>query len=69
MDLLRQVTKAKQEKSFYSLPEFEEWKSATDNWHTWKVKYYKGFIFLPLEKLTLHLAFVLCLELFDLSVT
>jgi DNA topoisomerase-2 len=36
------VSKNKQEKSFYSLPEFEEWKSATDNWHTWKIKYYKG---------------------------
>lgn len=36
------VTKNKQEKAFYSLPEFEEWKSNTGNWHTWKVKYYKG---------------------------
>lgn len=36
------VTKNKQEKSFYSLPEFEEWKSNTENWHTYKVKYYKG---------------------------
>lgn len=36
------VTRAKQEKSFYSLPEFEEWKSNTDNWHLWKIKYYKG---------------------------
>jgi len=26
------------------LPEFEEWKAATDNWHTWKIKYYKGDI-------------------------
>ncbi|XP_076089430.1 DNA topoisomerase 2-alpha-like isoform X1 [Mytilus galloprovincialis] len=36
------VTKGKEEKSFYSLPEFEEWKRDTDNWHTYKVKYYKG---------------------------
>lgn len=36
------VSKGKTELSFYSLPEFEEWKKATDNWHTYKVKYYKG---------------------------
>ncbi|CAH1249009.1 TOP2A [Branchiostoma lanceolatum] len=36
------VSKNKQDLSFYSLPEFEEWKSETSNWHTWKVKYYKG---------------------------
>ncbi|XP_021370186.1 DNA topoisomerase 2-alpha-like isoform X2 [Mizuhopecten yessoensis] len=36
------VSKGKDEHSFYSLPEFEEWKRDTDNWHTWKVKYYKG---------------------------
>ncbi|CAG5118293.1 unnamed protein product, partial [Candidula unifasciata] len=36
------VSKAKTERSFYSLPEFEEWKRATDNWHTYKIKYYKG---------------------------
>lgn len=28
--------------SFFSLPEFYEWKNNTDNWHTYKVKYYKG---------------------------
>jgi DNA topoisomerase-2 len=28
--------------SFFSLPEFYEWKEATDNWHTYKIKYYKG---------------------------
>lgn len=28
--------------SFYSLPEFEEWKSKNDNWATYRVKYYKG---------------------------
>ncbi|XP_041374338.1 DNA topoisomerase 2-alpha-like isoform X2 [Gigantopelta aegis] len=36
------VSKSKTEHSFYSMPEFEEWKNNTDNWHTWKVKYYKG---------------------------
>lgn len=37
-----QVTKGKTELSFYSLPEFEEWKRETENWHTYRVKYYKG---------------------------
>lgn len=36
------VFKGKQEYSFYSLPEFEEWQKSTPNWHTWRVKYYKG---------------------------
>ncbi|BFZ22006.1 hypothetical protein BsWGS_25045 [Bradybaena similaris] len=36
------VSKGKTEKSFYSMPEFEEWKRETDNWHTFKIKYYKG---------------------------
>ncbi|XP_023932528.1 LOW QUALITY PROTEIN: DNA topoisomerase 2-alpha-like [Lingula anatina] len=36
------VTKGKEEKAFYSLPEFEEWKEATPNWHTYRCKYYKG---------------------------
>ncbi|CAH8586237.1 unnamed protein product [Schistosoma turkestanicum] len=36
------VFKGKQEQSFYSLPEFEEWQKSTPNWHTWRVKYYKG---------------------------
>ena len=40
-----QVTKGKSERSFYSLPEFEEWKNGTENWHTYKVKYYKGIFF------------------------
>ncbi len=30
------------EKSFYSLPEFNEWQRGTPDWHTWRVKYYKG---------------------------
>ena len=36
------VSKGKNVISFYSLPEFEEWKKETRDAHTWKVKYYKG---------------------------
>ncbi|XP_021916597.1 DNA topoisomerase 2-like isoform X2 [Zootermopsis nevadensis] len=36
------ATKGSEEFSFYSLPEFEEWKTSKDNWHTYKIKYYKG---------------------------
>ena len=36
------ATKGNQAISFFSLPEFSEWKEATDNWHTYKIKYYKG---------------------------
>ncbi|KAK7113702.1 DNA topoisomerase 2-alpha-like isoform X1 [Littorina saxatilis] len=36
------VFKGKVDHAFYSLPEFEEWKTNTENWHTWRVKYYKG---------------------------
>ncbi|XP_055299060.1 DNA topoisomerase 2 isoform X3 [Sitodiplosis mosellana] len=36
------VKKKNEELSFYSLPEFEEWKAATPNHHTYNVKYYKG---------------------------
>uniref|UniRef100_A0A5S6QLN5 DNA topoisomerase 2 n=1 Tax=Trichuris muris TaxID=70415 RepID=A0A5S6QLN5_TRIMR len=36
------VTKGNQEKPFFSLPEYEKWKAETNNWHTWKIKYYKG---------------------------
>ena len=36
------VTKGKNELSFYSMPEFEQWKAVTDNVKSWKVKYYKG---------------------------
>ena len=32
------ISKGGQSQSFYSLPEFNEWKDATDNWHTWKIK-------------------------------
>ncbi|KAE8596726.1 hypothetical protein XENTR_v10016221 [Xenopus tropicalis] len=36
------ATKNKQELSFYSIPEFEEWKKQTENQKLWKIKYYKG---------------------------
>ncbi|XP_077544092.1 DNA topoisomerase 2-alpha-like [Haemaphysalis longicornis] len=36
------ASRGSSELSFYSLPEFEEWKADTDNWQRWKVKYYKG---------------------------
>ncbi|KAL3320015.1 DNA topoisomerase 2-beta [Cichlidogyrus casuarinus] len=36
------VFKGKQELSFYSLPEYQEWFNNTPNAHTWRVKYYKG---------------------------
>lgn len=40
--LILQVSKGRQELSFYSLPEFEQWRIMTDGAHTWKAKYYKG---------------------------
>lgn len=40
------ATKGKEELSFYSLPEFEEWKKNKDNWPSYKIKYYKGIYFL-----------------------
>ncbi|XP_011297217.1 DNA topoisomerase 2 isoform X2 [Fopius arisanus] len=36
------VWKGNHKLSFYSLPEFEEWKKETENFHTYNVKYYKG---------------------------
>jgi len=36
------VTKGSQTISFYTLPEFEEWKSTVERPKTWRVKYYKG---------------------------
>lgn len=36
------ATKGNAEHSFFSLPEFEEWKAATPNWNTFRIKYYKG---------------------------
>ena len=39
------ASKGNQAVCFYSLPEFVEWKEATENWPTWKIKYYKGNFF------------------------
>jgi len=36
------ATKGKEEISFFSLPEYHEWRNNTENWKTWKIKYYKG---------------------------
>ncbi|XP_056335728.1 DNA topoisomerase 2-beta isoform X2 [Danio aesculapii] len=36
------ANKNKQEVSFYSIPEFEEWKKHTESYKTWHIKYYKG---------------------------
>ncbi|XP_018431523.1 PREDICTED: DNA topoisomerase 2-alpha [Nanorana parkeri] len=36
------VSKNKQELSFYSIPEFDEWKNQNDGHKSWKIKYYKG---------------------------
>ena len=36
------ATKKGQEHSFFSVPEFEEWKNDTPNSHTFAIKYYKG---------------------------
>ncbi|XP_056218392.1 DNA topoisomerase 2-alpha [Falco biarmicus] len=36
------VSKNKEEIAFYSIPEFEEWKNSTQNYNSWKIKYYKG---------------------------
>jgi len=32
------VSKRNAEKSFYSMPEFEEWQEANEDWNTWKIK-------------------------------
>ncbi|KAK0405993.1 hypothetical protein QR680_018303 [Steinernema hermaphroditum] len=36
------ATKGRQEFSFYSIPEYTEWRQNTDNWQTFRIKYYKG---------------------------
>uniref|UniRef100_A0A2K6K1T2 DNA topoisomerase 2 n=1 Tax=Rhinopithecus bieti TaxID=61621 RepID=A0A2K6K1T2_RHIBE len=36
------VKQNKQELSFYSIPEFDEWKKHIENQKAWKIKYYKG---------------------------
>lgn len=40
--IVKATKKNHEELSFFSLPEFEEWKSDTPNSHTFNVKYYKG---------------------------
>ncbi|GMT15036.1 hypothetical protein PFISCL1PPCAC_6333, partial [Pristionchus fissidentatus] len=36
------ATKGREEISFFSIPEYNEWRNNTDNWKTYKIKYYKG---------------------------
>ncbi|XP_039209913.1 DNA topoisomerase 2-alpha [Crotalus tigris] len=36
------VSKNREEMSFYSIPEFQEWKNSNSNHKNWKIKYYKG---------------------------
>ncbi|XP_011691623.1 PREDICTED: DNA topoisomerase 2 isoform X2 [Wasmannia auropunctata] len=36
------ASKGSQVLSFFSLPEFDAWKKETENFHTYKIKYYKG---------------------------
>uniref|UniRef100_A0A8C9UBH7 DNA topoisomerase 2 n=1 Tax=Scleropages formosus TaxID=113540 RepID=A0A8C9UBH7_SCLFO len=36
------VSNKKDELSFYSIPEFNDWKDRTSNYKSWRVKYYKG---------------------------
>uniref|UniRef100_A0AC34QUD2 DNA topoisomerase 2 n=1 Tax=Panagrolaimus sp. JU765 TaxID=591449 RepID=A0AC34QUD2_9BILA len=36
------ATKGKEELSFFSIPEYVEWRENTENWKTYRIKYYKG---------------------------
>ncbi|PIO74202.1 DNA gyrase/topoisomerase IV, A subunit [Teladorsagia circumcincta] len=36
------ATKGKEELSFFSIPEYNEWRNNTENWKSYKIKYYKG---------------------------
>ncbi|XP_043264993.1 DNA topoisomerase 2 isoform X1 [Colletes gigas] len=36
------ASKGNQVLSFFSLPEFQKWKTETNNYHTYRIKYYKG---------------------------
>uniref|UniRef100_F1KQV5 DNA topoisomerase 2 n=1 Tax=Ascaris suum TaxID=6253 RepID=F1KQV5_ASCSU len=36
------ATKGKEEYSFFSLPEYNEWRNNTENWKSYRIKYYKG---------------------------
>uniref|UniRef100_A0A182K2H0 DNA topoisomerase 2 n=1 Tax=Anopheles christyi TaxID=43041 RepID=A0A182K2H0_9DIPT len=40
--IVKATKKNGEELSFFSLPEFEEWKAETNNSHTYNIKYYKG---------------------------
>ncbi|KXJ75497.1 hypothetical protein RP20_CCG011615 [Aedes albopictus] len=40
--IVKATKKNGEELSFFSLPEFEEWKTETPNAHTYNIKYYKG---------------------------
>lgn len=53
------ATKKSEEFSFYSLPEFEEWKASKDNWHTYKIKYYKGNV-VSVYTMNIWCAVILC---------
>lgn len=46
---LFKASKNKQELSFYSIPEFDEWKKHIENQKAWKIKYYKGLYFKVLK--------------------
>ncbi len=39
---LQASKKGKETLSFYTLTEYENWKEETQDWRTWKIKYYKG---------------------------
>lgn len=40
------ATKGKEEISFFSIPEYTEWRQNTANWKSYRIKYYKGMFFL-----------------------
>lgn len=48
------ATKGSQQLSFFSLPEFEMWKKETENFHTYKIKYYKGVYLKIIKKIYVH---------------
>ncbi|CCD73727.1 DNA topoisomerase-like protein cin-4 [Caenorhabditis elegans] len=39
---IAKATEGKEEVSFYSLPEYSEWRMNTDNWKSYTIKYYNG---------------------------
>ena len=36
------VTKGSKSQNFYTIPEYEQWKEATNEGKGWTIKYYKG---------------------------